>query len=420
MEKLKGVNKAAWEYLMRFEPATWVKAFFSHGPKVDNLTNNMCEVFNSKVVKYRMKPVLTMCEEIRCYLMRRMTKHIRLLEHHSGKLAPVQEKRLQRLIKPSSRWIAEWVGDNERKRFQVSRKQTKVDVDLIKHTCSCNVWQLTGMPCIHSIAAIRKRHDQVDDYVHPWLCMESIHKTYAHCIKSVPSEEFWVTTDQLRPAPPPIKRPIGRPKVHNRNKDPAEAHIQGDKLKRSFQVTCSKCNEKGHNYKTCKGAPSNPNWKPKKKKAKKTDANTEPLEQLPLSQSAPQPEDQSQTQTESLAENSAVQEKSTNHVISQNAAATTPSAPVQIPFKPPSQQPRMGQPKTPATSSKFRPKQTIRRPRASTNSPSNPPATPPPDTTQTQSTSASVATSEETFKVAGSEAIGMNFIPTPVSKNQKN
>ncbi|XP_057730552.1 uncharacterized protein LOC130945874 [Arachis stenosperma] len=338
MEKLKGVNKAAWEYLMRFEPATWVKAFFSHGPKVDNLTNNMCEVFNSKVVKYRIKPVLTMCEEIRCYLMRRMTKHIRLLEHHSGKLAPVQEKRLQRLIKPSSRWIAEWVGDNERKRFQVSRKQTKVDVDLIKHTCSCNVWQLTGMPCIHGIAAIRKRHDQVDDYVHPWLCMESIHKTYAHCIKPVPSEEFWVTTDQLRPAPPPIKRPIGRPK------------------------------------------------------------------------------DQSQTQTESLAEHSAVQENPTNHDMSQNAAATTTSAPVQTPFRPPSQLPRMGQTKIPAAASKFRPKQTIRRPQAS----ANPPPTPPSDTTQTQSTSASVATSEETFKVVGSEAIGMNFIPNAGSKNQKN
>ncbi|XP_057734851.1 uncharacterized protein LOC130950367 [Arachis stenosperma] len=376
-EKLKRVNKAAWEYLMRFEPATWVKAFFSHGPKVDNLTNNMCEVFNSKVVKYRMKPVLTMCEEIRCYLMRRMTNHIRLLEHHSGKLAPVQEKRLQRLIKPSSRWIAEWVGDNERKRFQVSRKQTKVDMDLIKHTCSCNVWQLTGMPCIHGIAAIRKRHDQVDDYVHPWLCMESIHKTYAHCIKPVPSEEFW-----------------------------------GDKLKRSFQVTCSKCNEKGHNYKTCKGAPSNPNWKPKKKKAKKTDANTTLGAASPITIS-PQPEDQSQTQTESLAENSAVQEKPTNHDMSQNAAATTPSAPVQTPFRPPSQLPRMGQTKTPAAASKFKPKQTIRRPQAS----ANPPPTPPSDTTQTQSTSANVATSEETFKVVGSEAIGMNFIPTAGSKN---
>ncbi|RYQ97308.1 hypothetical protein Ahy_B08g093343 [Arachis hypogaea] len=133
-----------------------------------------------------------------------------------------------------------------------------------------------------------------------------------------------------------------------------------------------------------------------------------------------QQKDQSQTQTESLAENSAVQEKSPNHVISQNAAATTPSAPIQPPFRPPSQLPRMGRPKTPAAASKFRPKQTIRRPRASANPPSNSPPTPLPDTTQTQSTSASVATSEETLKVAGSEAIGMNFIPTPGSKNQKN
>ncbi|RYR25463.1 hypothetical protein Ahy_B02g059238 [Arachis hypogaea] len=127
-----------------------------------------------------------------------------------------------------------------------------------------------------------------------------------------------------------------------------------------------------------------------------------------------------QTQTESLAENSAVQEKSPNHVISQNAPATTPSAPVQPPFRPPSQLSRMGQPKTPAAASKFRPKQTIRRPRASANPPSNLPPTPPPDTTQTQSTGASVTTSEETLKVACSEAIGMNFIPTPGSKNQKN
>ncbi|RYR08875.1 hypothetical protein Ahy_B05g076740 [Arachis hypogaea] len=103
-----------------------------------------------------------------------------------------------------------------------------------------------------------------------------------------------------------------------------------------------------------------------------------------------------------------------------NAAATTPSAPVQPPFRPPSQLPIMGQPKTPTAASKFRPKQTIRRPQTSANPPSNSPSTPPPDTTQTQSTSASVATSEETLKVTGSEAIGMNFIPTLGSKNQKN
>ncbi|XP_025608001.1 uncharacterized protein [Arachis hypogaea] len=233
MEKLKGINQGTWEYLSKFEPATWVKAYFSHGPKVDNLTNNMCEVLNSKIVNYRSKPILTMCEEIKCYLMRRMVKHKELLN---------------------------WTGDDARKRFKVTRKATKVDVDLIRQTYSCNKWQLTGMPCIHAIAAIRKRHDHPEDYVHPWLCMESIHKTYAHCIQPVPSEEFWTRTEYSRPDPPIIKRPIGRPKVHNRQKDPAEPMMQqGDKLKRSFKVTCSKCGSLGYNYKTCKGAPSDPN-----------------------------------------------------------------------------------------------------------------------------------------------------------------
>ncbi|XP_052111595.1 uncharacterized protein LOC110276038 [Arachis duranensis] len=361
MDRLKGVNNAAWEYLMKFEPTTWVKAYFSHGPKVDNLTNNMCEVFNAKVVKYRVKPVLTMCEEIRCYLMRRMTKHIRLLEHHSGKLAPVQEKRLQMKIKPSSRWIAEWVGDNERKRFEVTRKKTKVNVDLIKHTCSCNTWQLTGMPCIHAIAAIRKRHDQVQDY--------------------------------LRPALPPIKRSIGQPKVHNRNKDPAEAHIQGEKMKRSFQVTCSKCNEKGHNYKTCKGAPSNPNWKPKKKKPKKTVDNSQAMVLFPLSQSAPQPEDQNQSQGETLGEPSAGE-------AAESAPVPTPfmaqsSAPAQTPFRPPSQLPRMDQPDSNAAAHTFRPKQPIVRPPTSVNPPPNP-------TPHTQKTPTSRGPSKETMKAATS------------------
>ncbi|XP_052118923.1 uncharacterized protein LOC107493000 [Arachis duranensis] len=259
MERLKEVNMDAWAYLMKFDPATWVRAYFSHGPKVDNLTNNMCESFNAKVVKYRCKPILTMCKELRCYVMQRMVQHKKLLGTHEGKLAPVQEKRLQRLIKPSNKWTAEWIGDNERKRFELTYKGSKVDVDLIKHSCSCNKWQLTGIPCIHSIAAIKKRHDNPDDYVHPWLCMESIRKTYEHFIQPVTSEEYWTRSEFTKPAPPVLKRPIGRPKVHNRQKDPAEAVIDGDKLKRSFYVTCSKCGERGHNYKTCKGAPSNPN-----------------------------------------------------------------------------------------------------------------------------------------------------------------
>ncbi|XP_057734648.1 extensin-like [Arachis stenosperma] len=42
--------------------------------------------------------------------------------------------------------------------------------------------------------------------------MESIRRTYAHCIKPVPSPKFWVGTEFSKPDPPIIKSPIGRPK----------------------------------------------------------------------------------------------------------------------------------------------------------------------------------------------------------------
>ncbi|XP_072084638.1 uncharacterized protein [Arachis hypogaea] len=145
IEKVKAVNQGAWEYLSKFEPETWVKFYFSHMPKVDNLTNNMCEVFNAKRVNYRTKPILTMCEEIRYYLIRRMVNHKQVLENHTRKLAPVQQKRMERLINLSTKWMAEWVGDNEQKIFEVSRKASKVDVDFIKYTCSCNKWQLIAV-----------------------------------------------------------------------------------------------------------------------------------------------------------------------------------------------------------------------------------------------------------------------------------
>ncbi|KAI9072297.1 hypothetical protein K1719_045741 [Acacia pycnantha] len=49
MQKLKALNEAAWKYLANIEPGAWVKAYYSHGPKCDNITNNVSEVWNSKI-----------------------------------------------------------------------------------------------------------------------------------------------------------------------------------------------------------------------------------------------------------------------------------------------------------------------------------------------------------------------------------
>ncbi|XP_025684790.1 uncharacterized protein [Arachis hypogaea] len=63
MLRLQWINTGAWEYLNKLDPKQWTKAHFSEWPKVDNVTNNNCETFNGKIVKYRGKLIITMLEE---------------------------------------------------------------------------------------------------------------------------------------------------------------------------------------------------------------------------------------------------------------------------------------------------------------------------------------------------------------------
>ncbi|XP_016169085.1 extensin-like [Arachis ipaensis] len=214
-----------------------------------------------------------------------------------------------------------------------------------------------------------KRRDRAEDYVHPWLCMESLKRTYSHCIKPVLSAEFWPRTEYSQPEPPIIKRPIGRPKVHNRQKDPAEPLMQGGKLKKSFSVACSKCGEKGYNYKTCKGAPSNPNWKPKTKKPKKKEGgSSQQLVVLPLSQSAPTAGDSSTAPNPANVAPAPSRFTRSTLVIPTPGATVTPfrppapttTPPSKVPGKVPSMVNNTSRPKP----SKFIPKQKIFRPPA--------------------------------------------------------
>ncbi|MED6109534.1 hypothetical protein PIB30_034659 [Stylosanthes scabra] len=92
------------------------------------------------------------------------------------------------------------------------------------------------------------------------------------------NEEFWYPTEGDKLTAPRIIIPPGRPRKKRTEVAifPPQP-INGDKVRRTFQVTCSKCGEKGHYYKTCKGAPQSKDWQPKTKKPKvhKSDASTQ-------------------------------------------------------------------------------------------------------------------------------------------------
>ncbi|KAL4380901.1 hypothetical protein AHAS_Ahas04G0079800 [Arachis hypogaea] len=211
MQRLKRMNEDAWAYLAKLDPGCWTKSKFSHYPKLDNITNNMTEVWNAKIVHYSKKPILTMLEELICYIMRRMAQHKKALSMYTSVVAPVQQKRMEVIMKDTKHWTAQWTGDDTRQVFEVQMHMKKLGVHLGNNTCTCNMWQLTGIPCVHAMAAIAKRGDRPDTYVHKWLKMDAFRATYGHSISPVNSEEYWEKSGEISSIPPKIKRPIGRP-----------------------------------------------------------------------------------------------------------------------------------------------------------------------------------------------------------------
>ncbi|XP_061348984.1 uncharacterized protein LOC133294346 [Gastrolobium bilobum] len=253
MLRLKTLNEPASKYLDNIHPSCWVKAYYSHWPKCDNITNNMAEVWNPKIVNYRSKPIMTLCEELRCYIMRRMAAHKRILQTFRGKIAPAQQKRLDQLKVASNSWTPTWTGNLVQHLYEVSGKGQRVRVNLTQQSCSCNVWQLTGLPCEHAIAAIAHKNEPVENQVHQWLTVDALHATYEHILNPVNSQQYWPACDAPKPLPPRLKRLIGCPKKH-RKKDPTEELMKTNKkITKTYTVQCSKCGETGHYPKTCKG-----------------------------------------------------------------------------------------------------------------------------------------------------------------------
>ncbi|GJX54955.1 mutator type transposase [Tanacetum coccineum] len=62
MLKLNTMNPKAHEWLNKIPAEHWARSYFSGRAKYDLLLNNICEVFNGKIIRGRDKPVITLLE----------------------------------------------------------------------------------------------------------------------------------------------------------------------------------------------------------------------------------------------------------------------------------------------------------------------------------------------------------------------
>jgi hypothetical protein len=251
MERMKALNKDAYDWLNKLAPNTWVRAYFSEFPKCDILLNNNCEVFNSYILEARELPILSMFEKIKSQLMtRHFNKKQELANEFSGAFCPKIRKKLLKNAEYANICYAQPSGSGI---FQVSVYEYQHIVDIATKTCDCRRWQLTGIPCSHAISALR--HDRVppESVLPHCYSIEAYNNAYGHNIWPCRDKTMWQHVEGDEILPPVYEKKVGRP-PKSRKKAPHEVQgPHGTKLSRhGITIHCSHCTDAGHNTGGCK------------------------------------------------------------------------------------------------------------------------------------------------------------------------
>ncbi|KAK1393578.1 hypothetical protein POM88_012634 [Heracleum sosnowskyi] len=209
--------------------------------------------------------------EIHDMLMMRIHQNRDAMARRNCIIVPRQKQILDEAIKASAGMRALWDG---REKYVVKGNGSSCEVSLKHRSCSCRVWDLTGMPCSHAVTAIQESRQHPVEFVAHWFTKETYMKTYSNYIKVIRGEEFWddVLGDTILP-PVIVKKLKGRPKKQRR-KERWEGwegwSVSHGKYKRMSYcgrvMHCGYCREEGHKINVFPTKP--PDYVPKKSTGK--------------------------------------------------------------------------------------------------------------------------------------------------------
>ena len=197
MNEIEALIIPAVKYLMDKDPKTWCREYYQTGRCCANVENGCSESFNVVIVDARHKPIITMFEELRIYMMEKLFKS--KLKKWSGDVSPAIRQKLNELKDQQRHWEVLASGMNQ---FEVRSGSEGFFVDLEKKTCSCRLWELNGYGCVHSVAALCFLNRDVEMYVDPWFTREKYDKTYQFQVFPMNGYEMWPETTFIPPLPP--------------------------------------------------------------------------------------------------------------------------------------------------------------------------------------------------------------------------
>ena len=168
----------------------------------------MAESFNAWIVFARYKTIITMLEEIRVKLTKRIGDFREFSNTWITDISLMSLKIFQENIQKSMQCNLTWNGE---KGFEIKNHGFTHTVDIVNRRCSCRSWQLRGIPCPHGVVVLHYKNLEPIYYVANCYSKETYLSTYAHFDQPMNYMKIWPTSNNPIVKPPKIKKLPGRP-----------------------------------------------------------------------------------------------------------------------------------------------------------------------------------------------------------------
>ncbi|KAK9000281.1 hypothetical protein V6N11_080784 [Hibiscus sabdariffa] len=153
----------------------------------------------------------------------------------------------------ASKWEVDWNGGIYHEVFYVNtidNIRESYTICLRNSTCTCQGWDINGVPCPHAFSAIIYEGGDPKDYLDDCYRRDNYLKAYKHMLHPVKGPMFWPKSNAELIVPPTRKKKHGRPQKERRREE-----LEGPKKSKLSRVgrimRCSICRLEGHNKTKC-------------------------------------------------------------------------------------------------------------------------------------------------------------------------
>ncbi|XP_057803509.1 uncharacterized protein LOC131018820 [Salvia miltiorrhiza] len=196
VQDLKKENQQAYDDFMARDFHRFCKAFISTQVCSDSIDNNISETFNGYFLAARGNHIIHMLEEIRTSLMVRQVEKYEKMRQCDDRICPTIRNIVERRKEASSQCM---VYPALRDKFEVHYLADKFVVSLGDRSCTCRVWNLSGIPCFHALVVIHFMNLDVYDYVHEYYTIGRYLLAYEEGLQPIRGSNMWPEKKRGRP-----------------------------------------------------------------------------------------------------------------------------------------------------------------------------------------------------------------------------